>query len=77
MWIGDLIERQTLPSEGTVDGLVLLLVGGVGGYVVRLSLRAEAATDIAARKEAAIAEHERPAEHTAGCWWRTTAPRSG
>ena len=60
MWLGDLIERQTLPSESTVDGLVLLLVvGGVGGYVVRLSLRAEAATDIAARKEAAIAERER------------------
>jgi signal transduction histidine kinase len=60
LWFGDLVERQTLPSESTVDGLVLLLVvGGVGGYVVRLSLRAEAATDIAARKEAAIAERER------------------
>ena len=60
LWIADLIERQTLPTESTVDGLVLLLVvGGVGGYVVRVSLRAEAAADTAARKEAAIAERER------------------
>ena len=60
LWVGDLIERQSLPTQSTVDGLVLLLVaGGVGGYVVRLSLRAEAATDTAARKEAAIAERER------------------
>ena len=60
LWIADLIERQTRPTESTVDGLVLLLVvGGVGGYVVRVSLRAEAAADSAARKEAAIAERER------------------
>jgi signal transduction histidine kinase len=60
VWAADLIERQSLPTESTVDGLVLLLVaGGVGGYVVRLSLQAEAAIDSAARKEAQIAERER------------------
>jgi signal transduction histidine kinase len=60
VWIGDLVERQTPPSQSTVAGLVLLLVaGGVGGYVVRLSLQADAATDSAARKEASIAERER------------------
>lgn len=60
VWAGDLVERQTLPSQSTAAGLVLLLVaGGVGGYVVSLSLRAEAATDSAARKEASIAERER------------------
>ena len=60
VWAGDLIERRILPSQSTFDGLVLLLVaGGVGGYVVRLSLQAEAAIDSAARKEAKIAERER------------------
>jgi signal transduction histidine kinase len=60
VWAGDLIERQTLPSQSTIDGLVLLLVaGGVGGYVVRLSLQAEAAIDSAARRQAQIAERER------------------
>ena len=60
IWIGDLIERQTRPTQSTVDGLVLLLVvGGVGGYVVRLVQRAEAAVDSAARREAALAERER------------------
>lgn len=60
IWLGDLIERQTLPTASTVDGLVLLLVtGGVGGYVVRLGQRAEAAVDSAARREAVLAERER------------------
>ncbi len=60
VWIADLIERQTFVSGSTLAGLVLLLVaGGVGGYVVRLSLQAEAAIDRAARREAAIAERER------------------
>jgi signal transduction histidine kinase len=60
LWLGDLVERQTTPSQSTIAGLVLLLVaGGIVGYVVRLSLRAEAAADSAARKEAAIAERER------------------
>jgi signal transduction histidine kinase len=60
VWIGDLIERHTLLSQSTISGLVLLLVaGGVAGYVQRLSLRAEAAIDSAARREAAIGERER------------------
>ena len=60
VWIGDLIEKRTFLTESTLDGLVLLLVaGGVGGYVVRLTLRAEAAIDSAARREAAIGERER------------------
>jgi signal transduction histidine kinase len=60
IWICDLIEKRTLFTESTLDGLVLLLVvGGVGGYVVRVSLRAEAAVDSAGRREAAIAERER------------------
>jgi len=60
VWIGDVIERRQFLTEALVSGLVLLLVvGGVGGYVVRLSLRAEAAVDGAARREAGIAERER------------------
>jgi signal transduction histidine kinase len=60
VWIADLIERQTFISESTLSGLVLLLVaGGIGGYVVMLTLQAEAAIDRAARREAAIAERER------------------
>jgi signal transduction histidine kinase len=55
----DLAERQALP-ESTFNGIVLLLIaGGVGGYVVWLGLRAEAAVDRAARREASIAERER------------------
>jgi signal transduction histidine kinase len=60
VWSGDVIERQQFLTEPLISGLVLLLVvGGVGGYVVRLTLRAEAAVDHAARREAAIAERER------------------
>jgi signal transduction histidine kinase len=60
VWFGDVIERQQFLTESMIAGLVLLLVaGGVGGYVVRLTLRAEAAVDRAARREAAIAERER------------------
>jgi signal transduction histidine kinase len=60
VWFGDVIERQQFLTESLIAGLVLLLVaGGVGGYVVRLTLRAEAAVDQAARREAAIAERER------------------
>jgi signal transduction histidine kinase len=52
-------EHRALPQT-TFSGIVLLLiVGGVGGYVVRLGLRAEAAVDRVARREAAIAERER------------------
>jgi signal transduction histidine kinase len=52
-------EHRGLP-QSTISGMVLLLiVGGVGGYVMRLGLRAEAAVDRVARREAAIAERER------------------
>jgi signal transduction histidine kinase len=54
-----LVERGKLP-QSTFSGIVLLLIaGGVGGYVMRLGLRAEAAVDLAARREAAISERER------------------
>lgn len=60
VWIGDLIEKRTLPSGTTLDGLVFLLIaGGVSGYVERLTRLAEAATDRAARREAGAAERER------------------
>jgi signal transduction histidine kinase len=60
VWIGDLVERNSAPTESLVDGLVLLLVvGGVAGYVVRVGQEAEAAVARAARQEAAIAERER------------------
>jgi signal transduction histidine kinase len=49
-------EHQTI----TLNGIVLLLiVGGLGGYVMRLGLRAEAVVDRAARRAAATAERER------------------
>jgi len=60
VWSGDVIERQTVASQSLISGLVLLVVaGGVGGYVVRLGQRAEAVTASAARREAALAERER------------------
>ncbi len=60
VWFGDVIERRQFLAESMIAGLVLLLVaGGVGGYVVRLTLGAEAAVDEAARREAATAERER------------------
>ncbi len=52
-------EHPALP-QSTFSGIVLLLIaGGVGGYVMRLGLRAEADVDRVARREAAIAERER------------------
>ena len=55
----DFGERQAF-LQGTLSNAVLVLIaGGVGGYVVRLGLRAEAAVDRVARREAAIAERER------------------
>ena len=56
----DLAERQGVP-RGSLNGtVVLVLIAGlVGGYVMRLGLRAEAAVDKAARSEAAIAERDR------------------
>ena len=56
----DIAERRALLTQSTFNGIVLLLIaGGVGGYVVWLGLRAEAAVDRAARREASIAERER------------------
>lgn len=55
----DLVERMA-PARNTFNGVVLLLITGVvGGYVVRLGVRAEAAVDRAARLEAATKERER------------------
>jgi signal transduction histidine kinase len=55
----DVVERMALPRN-TFNGVVLLLITGVvGGYVVRLGVRAETAVDRAARLEAATAERER------------------
>jgi signal transduction histidine kinase len=60
VWSGDVIEHKTVLSQSLFSGLVLLIVaGGVGGYVVRLGQRAETATASAARREAALAERER------------------
>jgi signal transduction histidine kinase len=55
----DLAERQALPQSTFSNVVLVLIAGGVGGYVVQLGLRAEAAVDSAARLEAAIAERER------------------
>jgi signal transduction histidine kinase len=55
----DLAERQALPQSTFSNCVLVLIAGGVGGYVVQLGLRAEAAVDSAARREAAIAERER------------------
>ncbi len=55
----DLAERGALPQSTFSNAVLLLIAGGVGGYVVQLGLRAEVAVDGAARREAAIAERER------------------
>jgi signal transduction histidine kinase len=56
----DLIEHPVLHAQNTFLGVVLLLIaGGLVGYVVRLGVRAEEATALAARREAAVAERER------------------
>lgn len=55
----DVIERGTM-TEHTFNGIVLLVIAGaVGGYVVRLGVRAETAIASAARREAAFAERDR------------------
>jgi signal transduction histidine kinase len=55
----DLVERGTL-AQNTFNGIVLLVIAGlVGGYVVRLVLRAEAAVERAAWLDAATAERRR------------------
>jgi signal transduction histidine kinase len=56
----DFAERHTLLPASASDGTVLLLIaGGVGGWVVRLGLRAERAIERAARLDAAVSERER------------------
>ncbi len=56
----DLTERQAFLPQSTFNNTVLVLIaGGIGGYVVRLGLQAEAAVDRAARTEAAVAERDR------------------
>jgi signal transduction histidine kinase len=55
----DVVERQALPQTTFSNIVLVLIAGGVGGYVVQLGLRAEAAADHAARLEAAIAERDR------------------
>lgn len=56
---GDLVERGEL-SQATANGIVLLLLGGgVVGYVVQLARRAEASLAEAVQREAAATERER------------------
>lgn len=56
----DFGEHTVKPPGGTFNGTVLLLIaGGVGGYLVRLGLRAEAEIERAARLDAAASERER------------------
>jgi signal transduction histidine kinase len=56
----DLAERDAFLPQSTFTNIVIVLIaGGVGGYVVRLGLQTEAAVDRAARAEAAVAERDR------------------
>jgi DNA-binding CsgD family transcriptional regulator len=56
----DVAERPVLLPGGTSNGIVLLLIaGGVGGYLVRLGLLAEEKIERAARQDAAASERER------------------
>ncbi|MDQ1686165.1 MAG: hypothetical protein QOC82_2902 [Frankiaceae bacterium] len=55
----DVIERGGAPANTVYGGLLLLVAGGMAGYVVRLAERAEVATAAAARIEAAAAERSR------------------
>jgi signal transduction histidine kinase len=55
----DLAERQAFPQTTFTNTVLVLIAGGVGGYIVRLGLQAEAAADRAARSEAPLAERER------------------
>jgi signal transduction histidine kinase len=58
--VADLAEHPALPAGSTFSETVLLLIaGGVGGYLVRLGLRAESEIDRAARLDAAATERER------------------
>ena len=55
----DIGERGAVTQNTVYGAVLLLLAGGLGGYVVRLSRRAEEATAAAARLEAATEERER------------------
>lgn len=56
----DLAERPQLSPENPFSNIVLLLIaGGIGGYIVRLGVQAEQAVARVARTEAAIAERDR------------------
>jgi signal transduction histidine kinase len=56
----DYAERPRLSLENPFSNIVLLLIaGGIGGYIVRLGVQAEEAVARVSRKEAAIAERER------------------
>ncbi len=56
----DLAERDAFLPQSTFTNIVIVLIaGGVGGYVVRLGLQTEEAVDRAARAEASVAERER------------------
>jgi signal transduction histidine kinase len=57
--VGDLLERGDV-TQATANGIVLLLLGGgVVGYVVQLARRAEASLAEAVQREAAASERER------------------
>jgi signal transduction histidine kinase len=56
----DFAEHPVLPARGTFNQTVLLLIaGGIGGWVTRLGLRAEADIERAARMDAAASERDR------------------
>ena len=56
----DVAEHPVLVPGGTSNGIVLVLIaGGVGGYLVRLGLLAEEKIERAARQDAAASERER------------------
>ena len=56
----DVIVRGTILPTSTFNGIVLVLIaGGIGGWVVELGLRAESTVGRVARREAALAERER------------------
>ena len=55
----DIAERGGLSESTFGSAALLFIVGGIGGYLVQLGLRAEEAVGSAARHEAAVAERER------------------
>jgi signal transduction histidine kinase len=59
VFAADVVERGGLSQNTIYGGVLLLLAGGLVGYLVALSRRAEAATAVAARLEAAAQERER------------------